>query len=182
MEPRSRRQQLSPLSRCSESDTGSASTEKGPGDLEHGLCAGMAAEDYRASHILVKYDGSSRKASWRDPDGNVISQRTRRAAASTLKELLAELRALEGPERAARFAELAQQESDCGTAKEGGDLGKLEHGEMMEEFEEAVLCVSFSCPLLALPSRDSAAWLACRPGRWRWASCPMSYRRRAGCT
>ena len=32
---------------------------------------------YRASHILVKHEGSRRKASWKDPEGAVISKRTR---------------------------------------------------------------------------------------------------------
>ncbi len=93
---------------------------------------------YRASHILVKYDGSARQASWRDPEGSVIRNRTREMAAQTLDELLVELHALGGAERALRFAELAREVSDCGTAREGGDLGVLQAGEMMEEFEEAV--------------------------------------------
>ena len=93
---------------------------------------------YRASHILIKYDGSARQASWRDPEGTVITARTREMAASTLNELLTELQQLEGQPRAKRFAELARDLSDCGTAREGGDLGGLQAGEMMEEFEEAV--------------------------------------------
>ena len=97
---------------------------------------------YRASHILIKYDGSARQASLRDPEGAVIRTRTREMAAQTLDGLLVQLRQLEGPQRAARFAELAQEVSDCGTAREGGDLGELQAGEMMEEFEEAVNCVA----------------------------------------
>ena len=31
----------------------------------------------RASHLLVKHEGSRRKASWKDPEGAVISTRTR---------------------------------------------------------------------------------------------------------
>ena len=97
---------------------------------------------YRASHILIKYDGSARQASWRDPEGTVITARTREMAASTLNELLTELQQLEGQPRAKRFAELARDLSDCGTAREGGDLGELQAGEMMEEFEEAVNSVA----------------------------------------
>jgi len=98
---------------------------------------------YRASHILIKYDGSARQASWRDPEGAVIRARTREMAASTLNELLTELQQLEGQQpRAKRFAELARDLSDCGTAREGGDLGELQAGEMMEEFEEAVNSVA----------------------------------------
>ena len=82
--------------------------------------------------------GSTRQASWRDPEGTTIRTRTREMAARTLNDILAQLQALEGRQRAARFAELAREVSDCGTAREGGDLGVLQAGEMMEEFEEAV--------------------------------------------
>ena len=37
-----------------------------------------------------------------------------------------------------RFAELSRLESDCASAKVGGDLGVLQPGEMMEEFEDAL--------------------------------------------
>ena len=93
---------------------------------------------YRASHILVKYDGSARQASWRDPEGTTIRARTREMAAKTLSDIRAQLQALEGWQRAERFAVLARETSDCGTAREGGDLGVLQAGEMMQEFEEAV--------------------------------------------
>jgi NIMA-interacting peptidyl-prolyl cis-trans isomerase 1 len=55
---------------------------------------------YRASHTLIKYDGSARQASWRDPEGAVIRARTREMAASTLNELLTVLQQLEGQQRA----------------------------------------------------------------------------------
>ena len=64
------------------------------------------------------------------------------ATAATLVERSeTELRRLEGvppPQLYDRFSSLARVESDCASAKEGGDLGRLEHEEMMEEFEEAV--------------------------------------------
>ena len=100
-------------------------------------CASLAMA-FRASHILVKYDGSARQASWRDPEGTTIRARTREMAAQTLSDIRAQLQALEGSQRAERFAVLARETSDCGTAREGGDLGALQPGEMMEEFEEAV--------------------------------------------
>ena len=117
---------------------------------------------YRASHILIKYDGSARQASWRDPEGAVIRTRTREMAAQTLDDLLVQLRQLEGPQCAARFAELAQEVSDCGTAREGGDLGELQAGEMMEEFEEAVNSVAVG-DFSAVIQTESGAHIA-KPG------------------
>eukprot|EP01052_Picozoa_sp_SAG31_P001294 SAG31_NODE_44_length_31168_cov_16.507290_4_plen_1779_part_00 len=96
---------------------------------------------YRAMQILIKHDKSARLASWRDPDGAQIKQRTKADALSKLSTVRAELESLSGEEVAARFAEFARAESDCASAKEGGDLGQLEEEEMMEEFEEAVGCL-----------------------------------------
>ena len=43
----------------------------------------------KTSHILVKHQGSARKASWRDPDGELILTRTQQDATATLEELRA---------------------------------------------------------------------------------------------
>ena len=56
----------------------------------------------------------------------------------TADRIREELSGVSPPELYQRFSDLARVESDCASAKEGGDLGKLEHEEMMEEFEEAV--------------------------------------------
>jgi peptidyl-prolyl cis-trans isomerase NIMA-interacting 1 len=75
-------------------------------------------ETVRASHILIKHEGSRRKASWKDPDGRVISATTRAAAAARLLDLRNQI--LSG---LAAFADLAARHSDCSSAKRGGDLG-----------------------------------------------------------
>ena len=41
-------------------------------------------DSYQASHILVKHEGSRRKASWKDPEGKVIATRTRDEAVTIL--------------------------------------------------------------------------------------------------
>jgi hypothetical protein len=43
------------------------------------------SEEVRASHILIKHQGSRRLASWRDPDGSEIKNRTREQAVTTLQ-------------------------------------------------------------------------------------------------
>ena len=74
--------------------------------------------EVRASHLLVKHQGSWRPASWRDPDGAVITKRSKAAA---LDELEAYREQIESG--AVTFADLAAKVSDCSSAKHGGDPG-----------------------------------------------------------
>ncbi|CAL9207727.1 unnamed protein product [Musa hybrid cultivar] len=77
----------------------------------------MAAEQVRASHILIKHEGSRRKASWKDPDGRIISATTRDAAVRQLLTLRDDI-----DSGKARFQDVAVLHSDCSSAKRGGDL------------------------------------------------------------
>jgi NIMA-interacting peptidyl-prolyl cis-trans isomerase 1 len=77
-------------------------------------------ETVRASHILIKHEGSRRKASWKDPDGRVISATTRADAAARLLDLRNQILAGQ-----ANFADLAARHSDCSSARRGGDLGLI---------------------------------------------------------
>ncbi|EXC35377.1 Peptidyl-prolyl cis-trans isomerase Pin1 [Morus notabilis] len=86
----------------------------------------------RASHILIKHQGSRRKASWKDPEGRVISNTTRDAAVSQLKSLRDDI--VSGK---AKFDAVASRYSDCSSAKRGGDLGPFGRGQMQKPFEEA---------------------------------------------
>ncbi|KAI4314768.1 hypothetical protein L6164_027644 [Bauhinia variegata] len=86
----------------------------------------------RASHILIKHQGSRRKASWKDPEGRVINNTTREAAVSQLKDLRDEI--ISGK---VKFEDIASRFSDCSSAKRGGDLGPFGRGQMQKPFEEA---------------------------------------------
>ena len=55
-------------------------------------------DSYQASHILVKHEGSRRKASWKDPEGAQIAVRSRDQAAQMLEAWSAELRAIGEPQ------------------------------------------------------------------------------------
>ncbi|KAI9109653.1 hypothetical protein K1719_019283 [Acacia pycnantha] len=88
--------------------------------------------EVRASHILVKHQGSRRKASWKDPEGRVIQNTTRDTAVSQLKALRDDI--LSGK---AKFEDVASGYSDCSSAKRGGDLGPFGRGQMQKPFEEA---------------------------------------------
>ncbi|KAB8094716.1 hypothetical protein EE612_021995 [Oryza sativa] len=93
-------------------------------------------ETVRASHILIKHEGSRRKASWKDPDGRVISATTRADAAARLADLRDQI--LSGR---ANFADLAARHSDCSSARRGGDLGTFGRRQMQKPFEDATFAL-----------------------------------------
>ncbi|KAG8064173.1 hypothetical protein GUJ93_ZPchr0004g39912 [Zizania palustris] len=98
--------------------------------------AAAGEETVRASHILIKHEGSRRKASWKDPDGRVISATTRTDAAARLTELRGQI--LSGR---ANFADLAARHSDCSSARRGGDLGTFGRKQMQKPFEDATFAL-----------------------------------------
>lgn len=77
-----------------------------------------SSEQVRASHILIKHEGSRRKSSWRDPEGRRISATKRDSAVAELKAIRDDIVAGK-----TRFDEVASRLSDCSSAKRGGDLG-----------------------------------------------------------
>jgi NIMA-interacting peptidyl-prolyl cis-trans isomerase 1 len=79
-----------------------------------------------ASHILKKHIGSRRPSSWRE---STITQSKEEAMnkISNIQRQLLEIREKEGHEAFIKaFAEMANQESDCSSAQNGGggNLGK----------------------------------------------------------
>ncbi|XP_010246952.1 PREDICTED: peptidyl-prolyl cis-trans isomerase Pin1-like [Nelumbo nucifera] len=92
----------------------------------------MDSNQVRASHILIKHQGSRRQASWKDPDGHVIKNTTRETAVNQLKSLREDIVAGK-----AKFEDVASRYSDCSSAKRGGDLGPFGKGRMQKPFEEA---------------------------------------------
>lgn len=83
----------------------------------------------RARHILVKWSGSRRPSSWKEQ--NIT--RSRDEALAQIDSILSQLKS-----KTVSFADLAQKESDCGSAKAGGDLGFFGRGQMQAPFEQAV--------------------------------------------
>lgn len=90
-------------------------------------------KEVRVLHILKKHAGSRRPASWRNP--KITS--TKEEAHEELIGLLEILREEEIDVKALRatFEELARTESDCSSAKRGGDLGFFGRKKMQLEFE-----------------------------------------------
>lgn len=92
-------------------------------------------KEVRVLHILKKHKDSRRPASWRNPK---ITD-TKQKAISDLHELLSILsESSSNPkELRATFEELAKTESDCSSAKRGGDLGFFGRKKMQPAFEKA---------------------------------------------
>mmetsp|Transcript_15867 Transcript_15867/g.20135 ORF Transcript_15867/g.20135 Transcript_15867/m.20135 type:complete len:321 (-) Transcript_15867:84-1046(-) len=96
-----------------------------------------APEKVRALHILKKHRDSRRPSSWRQSKITI----SKREAVEELKELITILQDVEGDgdpkELRATFEELAKTESDCTSAKRGGDLGFFGRKKMQPNFEKA---------------------------------------------
>ena len=79
------------------------------------------ADQISASHILLMYAGSERSS----------ATRSKEDAESQIADIE---RQLQG---GADFAGLARENSDCGSAQAGGDLGSFGRGQMVKGFEDA---------------------------------------------
>ncbi|EIW63725.1 rotamase-domain-containing protein [Trametes versicolor FP-101664 SS1] len=94
----------------------------------HGDAGGVRPAQVRASHLLVKHNGSRRPSSWKEP--NIT--RSKEEAIQILKGYEAQINS--SPEK---FAELASKHSDCSSHSHGGDLGFFKPGQMQKPFEDA---------------------------------------------
>ncbi|KAL0238354.1 hypothetical protein GEMRC1_012827 [Eukaryota sp. GEM-RC1] len=84
---------------------------------------------WRASHILVKHKNSRRPSSWREPH----ITRTVDEALDILENYRSSI-----VNNTASFEDISSKYSDCGSAKNGGDLGFFGPGQMQRPFEDAV--------------------------------------------
>jgi peptidyl-prolyl cis-trans isomerase NIMA-interacting 1 len=89
----------------------------------------------RVLHILKKHKNSRRPASWRVPKITISKEEATREIEGLLA-VLEDVRS-DSAELRATFEELARTESDCSSAKRGGDLGFFGPKKMQPAFEEA---------------------------------------------
>lgn len=93
---------------------------------------GAGEEKIRASHLLVKHRESRRPSSWKE---STIT-RTKEEALALIKGFQEEIKSGK-----ASLSDLASRESDCSSARKGGDLGFFKKGEMQKEFETAAFAL-----------------------------------------
>jgi NIMA-interacting peptidyl-prolyl cis-trans isomerase 1 len=80
-----------------------------------------SGDKIRAAHLLVKHRDSRRPASWREP--NIT--RSKQSAEKLILSYQEQIRAFEAGQNspdAKSLSELATTESDCSSARKGGDL------------------------------------------------------------
>ncbi|KAF8215797.1 rotamase-domain-containing protein [Mycena galopus ATCC 62051] len=108
----------------------------------------------RASHLLVKHNGSRRPASWKE---NKIT-RSKEEAIEILRGHQAQIGT-----SAEKFGELARVHSDCSSHDQGGDLGWFGPGQMQKPFEEAAYGLQVG-QISDVISTDSGVHLVMRTG------------------
>lgn len=91
-------------------------------------------QEVQVLHILRKHAGSRRPSSWRHA---TITQ-SKEEAAEQITQFREQLLACSTPEELRnKFIAIAHEESDCSSAKNGGDLGMFSTGKMQKSFEAA---------------------------------------------
>jgi NIMA-interacting peptidyl-prolyl cis-trans isomerase 1 len=114
----------------------------------HGI-APTASGEIRASHILSKHQGSRRPSSWKQVrvvpvllhlwDPMLIDQdkitRALPEARAAIQGHINRFQGLSPDDLKRAFAETAATESDCSSARKGGDLGLFGRGMMQKSFE-----------------------------------------------
>jgi NIMA-interacting peptidyl-prolyl cis-trans isomerase 1 len=101
--------------------------------------AASKPKQVRILHILKKHKDARRPSSWRNPNITITKQQAE-AELSGLIELLQEVRN-DPADLRATMEELARTESDCSSAKRGGDLGFFGPKKMQPAFEEAAFAL-----------------------------------------
>ena len=93
----------------------------------------------RCRHLLVKHAESRRPSSWKQK----VITRSPEEALDMIHAFRAQvLESVEsGVPMEKAFAKLAHKESDCSSAKRGGDLGRFERGRMQPTFEAAAFAL-----------------------------------------
>eukprot|EP00730_Choanoeca_flexa_P018992 TRINITY_DN9262_c0_g3_i1.p1 TRINITY_DN9262_c0_g3~~TRINITY_DN9262_c0_g3_i1.p1 ORF type:complete len:168 (+),score=32.45 TRINITY_DN9262_c0_g3_i1:218-721(+) len=112
------------------------------------------AEQVRAAHILAKHVESRRPSSWRQE----VITRSKQEARDIITKHRADV--LNGRKE---FQDIAKTESDCSSAKRGGDLGFFKKGQMQKAFEEVAFALEVN-EVSGLVESDSGVHIIKRLG------------------
>ncbi|GAA5922880.1 peptidylprolyl isomerase ESS1 [Sporobolomyces koalae] len=107
----------------------------GSGGAPESDAGSKATNKVRASHLLVKHSGSRRPSSWKE--ANIT--RSKQEAIEILQGHVATLK--NEPQLPQAFADLARTQSDCSSARDGGDLGYFGRNQMQKPFEDAAFAL-----------------------------------------
>jgi len=108
----------------------------------------------RASHLLIKHNGSRRPSSWREP--NIT--RSKSEAIEILGGYAEEING-----SPVKFGELAAKYSDCQSHTKNGDLGWFGPGQMQRPFEDGVTALMIG-QISDIVETDSGVHLILRTG------------------
>lgn len=86
----------------------------------------------RCRHLLVKHTESRRPASWKSPQITRSKQEALQILSGYRERIVS---------GQVSFDELARTESDCGSARAGGDLGVFGRGAMQKPFEDVAFAL-----------------------------------------
>jgi len=102
----------------------------------------MSGEEAGARHILRKHRDSRRPSSWR-VENITKSKEEAIAEIEAYREKLLKAHDEGGYEAMEKlFISIATTDSDCGSAKQGGDLGMFGKGKMQKAFEDATFALA----------------------------------------
>merc|ERR1712039_185817 len=94
-------------------------------------------EEVHVLHILRKHTGSRKP---KNRGGQPITCSIEEAA-DYLEEIANQLVGLDAKQMRKQFADLARTESDCNSAKKGGDYGRFRRGQREQSFEDAAFAL-----------------------------------------
>jgi NIMA-interacting peptidyl-prolyl cis-trans isomerase 1 len=137
-------------------------SEERPSKRQKSQSAASGPKEVRVLHLLKKHKDSRRPSSWRQEK---ITQ-SKEEATEDLLGLLEILQEEEGnaSELQATFEELARTESDCSSAKRGGDLGFFGRRKMQPAFEHASFALTIGELTKELVETSSGVHLILRIG------------------
>jgi NIMA-interacting peptidyl-prolyl cis-trans isomerase 1 len=137
-------------------------SEERPSKRQKSQSAASGPKEVRVLHVLKKHKDSRRPSSWRQEK---ITQ-SKEEATEELLGLLEILQEEEGnaAELQATFEELARTESDCSSAKRGGDLGFFGRRKMQPAFEHASFALKIGELTKEVVETSSGAHLILRIG------------------